>query len=134
MERLEAELRELRQQRASARRPAQTNLAQFAGSLRLPGDPLDWQRRVRRGVGMTGLLDTSVALYLLGGRLVVPSPVGDYGSSLLTETGLLGWPSLTPAEEVGVRTLLEAITASTLVGPTFASDQFRPPVHVQIGG
>ena len=47
MERLEAKLPELRQQRDLAPQPAQTDLAQFAGSVRLPGDPLDWQRRVR---------------------------------------------------------------------------------------
>ena len=28
---------------------------------------------------MTGLLDTTVALYLLGGRLAAPLPSGDYG-------------------------------------------------------
>ena len=38
---------------------------------------------------MTGLLDTNVALYLLGGRLAVPLPVGDYGVSVLTEIELL---------------------------------------------
>jgi hypothetical protein len=47
LERLEARLRELRQQRAAARGQTQTNLAEFAGVLRLTEDPLDWQRRVR---------------------------------------------------------------------------------------
>ena len=48
LERLEALLREVRQR--SITRPQQgiqTDLAEFAGSLRLTADPLDWQRRVR---------------------------------------------------------------------------------------
>ncbi|CAN5575429.1 hypothetical protein BH18VER1_BH18VER1_22770 [soil metagenome] len=44
---------------------------------------------------MIGLLDTNVALYLLGGRLAAPLPAGDYGISVITEMELLAWPSLT---------------------------------------
>jgi len=40
-------------------------------------------------VGMTGLLDTNVALYLLGGRLVQPLPIGSYGVSVIIEMELL---------------------------------------------
>jgi hypothetical protein len=38
---------------------------------------------------MTGLLDTNVALYLLGGRLAAPLPTGNYGVSVITEMELL---------------------------------------------
>ena len=38
-----------------------------------------------RRVGMTGLLDTNVALYLLGGRMTAPLPTGSYGVSVITE-------------------------------------------------
>jgi predicted nucleic acid-binding protein len=38
---------------------------------------------------MTGLLDTNVALYLLGGRLAEPLPSGSYGVSVITEMELL---------------------------------------------
>jgi hypothetical protein len=36
---------------------------------------------------MTGLLDTNVALYLLGGRMASPLPAGTYGVSVITENG-----------------------------------------------
>lgn len=61
--------------------------------------------RARR-VGMTGLLDTNVALYLLGGRLASPLPAGSYGISVITEMELLAWPSLTTEEEKRVREFL----------------------------
>jgi predicted nucleic acid-binding protein len=48
---------------------------------------------------MTGLLDTNVALYLLGGRLAEPLPAGTYGVSVISEMELLAWPSLTTEEE-----------------------------------
>ena len=63
---------------------------------------------------MTGLLDTNVALYLLGGRLRVPLPPGDYGVSVITEMELLAWPSLTPVEEVKVRIFLQTVTLCEL--------------------
>ena len=50
-------------------------------------------------MAMTGLLDTNVALYLLGGRLAEPLPVGTYGMSVITEMELLAWPSLTTKDE-----------------------------------
>ena len=55
---------------------------------------------------MTGLLDTNVALYLLGGRLAQPLPIGSYGISVITEMELLAWLSLTPEEEKRVRAFL----------------------------
>ena len=45
-----------------------------------------------RRVAMTGLLDTNVALYLLGGRLAESLPAGAYGVSVITEMELLAWP------------------------------------------
>jgi hypothetical protein len=48
---------------------------------------------------MTGLLDTNVALYLLGGRMAAPLPAGSYGISVISEMELLSWPSLTRQEE-----------------------------------
>ncbi len=63
---------------------------------------------------MTGLLDTNVALYLLGGRLATPLPTGDYGISVITEMELLAWPSLTREEEERVRALLQQLTICEL--------------------
>ena len=60
----------------------------------------------RVSMGMTGLLDTNVALYLLGGRLAEPLPTGSYGVSVITEMELLAWPSLTVEEEKRVREFL----------------------------
>jgi len=57
-------------------------------------------------MGMTGLLDTNVALYLLGGQLAKPLPTGTYGVSVITEMELLAWPSLTSEEEKKVREFL----------------------------
>ena len=65
-------------------------------------------------MGMTGLLDTNVALYLLGGKLAAPLPVGDYGVSVITEMELLAWPSLTPQEETRVRAFLQSVTLCEL--------------------
>jgi predicted nucleic acid-binding protein len=50
-------------------------------------------------MAVTGLLDTNVVLYLLGGKLATPLPVGDYGVSVITEMELLSWPSLTDEDE-----------------------------------
>jgi predicted nucleic acid-binding protein len=58
---------------------------------------------------MTGLLDTNVALYLLGGRLAEPLPTGSYGVSVITEMELLAWPSLTTEEEENVREFLNRL-------------------------
>jgi predicted nucleic acid-binding protein len=63
---------------------------------------------------MTGLLDTNVALYLLGGRLAAPLPAGDYGVSVITEMELLAWPTLTDEEEKKVRAFLASVTVCEL--------------------
>ena len=55
---------------------------------------------------MTGLLDTNVALYLLGGRMTAPLPLAVTGVSVITEMELLAWPSLTTKEEQNVREFL----------------------------
>lgn len=66
---------------------------------------------------MTGLLDTNVALYLLGGRLAVPLPAGTYGVSVITEMELLAWPSLTSEEEKNVREFLRQLVVCELTPP-----------------
>jgi predicted nucleic acid-binding protein len=63
---------------------------------------------------MTGLLDTNVALYLLGGRMAAPLPVGSYGVSVITEMELLAWPSLTTKEEQKVRDFLGQLSICEL--------------------
>ena len=65
-------------------------------------------------MGITGLLDTNVALYLLGGRLAEPLPPGSYGVSVITEMELLSWPSLTTDEERRVRDFLRHLTLCEL--------------------
>ena len=67
-----------------------------------------------RRVGVTGLLDTNVVLYLLGGRLAVPLPSGAYGVSVITEMELLSWPSLTAKEETRVNAFLSSVTICDL--------------------
>jgi hypothetical protein len=47
LEHLETRLREVREQHRAAQRQTQTDLAEFAGVLRLTDDPLDRQRRMR---------------------------------------------------------------------------------------
>src|SRR5206468_1124065 len=69
--------------------------------------------RTRR-VGMTGLLDTNVALYLLGGRLAKPMPIGNYAISVITEMELLAWPSLTTEDEKKVRDFIARLTVYEL--------------------
>ena len=63
---------------------------------------------------MTSLLDTNVALYLLGARLASPLPVGSYGVSVITEMELLAWPSLTESEELKIREFLKAVAICDL--------------------
>ena len=58
---------------------------------------------------MTGLLDTNVALYLLGGRLASTLPPGDYGVSVITQMELLSWPSLTTEETKRVNSFLSTL-------------------------
>ncbi len=63
---------------------------------------------------MTGLLDTNVALYLLGGRLAKPMPIGNYAISVITEMELLAWPSLTTEDEKKVRDFIARLTVYEL--------------------
>jgi len=67
-----------------------------------------------RGVVVTGLLDTNVALYLLGGSLAIPLPEGEYGVSVITEMELLSWPSLTKEETKRVNAFLSTLTLCDL--------------------
>jgi predicted nucleic acid-binding protein len=73
---------------------------------------------------MTGLLDTNVALYLLGGRMAVPLPDGSYGVSVITEMELLAWPSLTTKEEENVRAFLNQLVVCELT-PTIRARAVR---------
>jgi predicted nucleic acid-binding protein len=66
---------------------------------------------------MTGLLDTNVVLYLLGGRLATPLPPGDYGISVGTEMEVLAWPSLTAKEEERIREFLQRLSICDLTAP-----------------
>lgn len=55
---------------------------------------------------MRYVLDTNVALYLLGGRLLNPLPSGEYYLSVISEMEMLSYPSLTKPEELKIRQLL----------------------------
>ncbi|MEI6083458.1 MAG: type II toxin-antitoxin system VapC family toxin [Verrucomicrobiota bacterium] len=63
---------------------------------------------------MTGLLDTNVALYILGGKLATPLTAGIYGISVITEMELLSYPELNPAEENNVRRFIASLTICDL--------------------
>jgi predicted nucleic acid-binding protein len=52
------------------------------------------------------VLDTNIALYYLGGRLVDPLPSGLYHASIITEMELLSYPNLSLAEEQQIRNFL----------------------------
>jgi predicted nucleic acid-binding protein len=56
------------------------------------------------------VLDTNVALYYLGGRLINPLPEGQYFVSVITEIELLSYPSLSVEEEVLIRDFLTNVT------------------------
>jgi predicted nucleic acid-binding protein len=82
---------------------------------------------------MTGLLDTNVALYLLGGRLTAPLPTGSYGVSVITEMELLAWPSLTVQEETHVREFLRQIVICELTPSIRArAVQLRREEHLKL--
>jgi predicted nucleic acid-binding protein len=82
---------------------------------------------------MTGLLDTNVALYLLGGRLAVPLPTGSYGVSVITEMELLAWPSLTAEEEKKVREFLGQLVICDLTPSIRArAVQLRKEHHLKL--
>jgi len=52
------------------------------------------------------VLDTNIALYYLGGRLMIPLPSGLYHISIITEMELLSYASLSAAEEQQIRNFL----------------------------
>ena len=82
---------------------------------------------------MTGLLDTNVALYLLGGRLAEPLPVGNYGVSVITEMELLSWPSLTSEEERKVREFLGQVVICELTSSIRGrAVQLRKEQHLKL--
>jgi predicted nucleic acid-binding protein len=82
---------------------------------------------------MIGLLDTNVALYLLGGRLAAPLPTGSYGVSVITEMELLAWPSLTAEEEKKVREFLGQLVICELTPSIRArAVQIRKENHLKL--
>jgi predicted nucleic acid-binding protein len=82
---------------------------------------------------MTGLLDTNVALYLLGGRLAAPLPGGSYGISVISEMELLSWPSLTGEEEKTVRDFLGQLVVCELTPSIRArAVQLRREQHLKL--
>ncbi|PYL08539.1 MAG: PIN domain nuclease [Verrucomicrobia bacterium] len=82
---------------------------------------------------MTDLLDTNVALYLLGGRLAEPPPAGSYGVSVITEMELLAWPSLTTREEKKVREFLAQLVICELTPSIRArAVQLRREQHLKL--
>ncbi len=54
-------------------------------------------------------LDTNVALYLLGGRLLNPLPVGEFYLSVISEMELLSYPTISQVEESRIRQLLAQV-------------------------
>jgi predicted nucleic acid-binding protein len=60
-------------------------------------------------VDVKRVLDTNVALYLLGGRLAERLPEGEYFVSVITEMELLSYPALDEKGERAIRDLLEDV-------------------------
>lgn len=56
------------------------------------------------------LLDTNIALYLLGGRLIKPLPLGDFYMSIISEMELLSYPSLSRDEALRIQDFLSQVT------------------------
>jgi predicted nucleic acid-binding protein len=56
------------------------------------------------------VLDTNVALYLLGGRLLNPLPVGEFHLSVVSEMEMLSYPALAEGEELRIRQFLSQVT------------------------
>ena len=59
---------------------------------------------------MRYVLDTNVALYLLGGKLLDPLPTGEFYLSVISEMEMLSYPSLVVSEELRIRQLLERVS------------------------
>ena len=63
---------------------------------------------------MKTVLDTNTILYLLGGKLALTLPVGEYFISIISEMELLSYPSLSEPEQAKIRNFLSAITVVSL--------------------
>jgi hypothetical protein len=55
------------------------------------------------------VLDTNVALYLLGGRLVHPLPVGEFYLSVISEIEMLSYPAISEVERLKVQQFLSQV-------------------------
>jgi predicted nucleic acid-binding protein len=55
------------------------------------------------------VLDTNVALYLLGGLLLNPLPLGEFYLSVITEMEMLSYPTISEAEVLRIRQFLSQI-------------------------
>jgi predicted nucleic acid-binding protein len=55
------------------------------------------------------VLDTNVVLYLLGGRLLNPLPVGEFYLSVITEMEMLSYPTISEAEVLRIRQFLSQV-------------------------
>jgi predicted nucleic acid-binding protein len=60
--------------------------------------------------GMRYILDTNVALYLLGGRLANPLPVGEVYLSVISEIEMLSYPTIAEAETLAIQQFLSQVT------------------------
>jgi predicted nucleic acid-binding protein len=60
-------------------------------------------------VAVTGVLDTNIVLYMLGGRLAQPLPAGAYAISVITEMELLSYAGLKPAEDAVIEEFLAGV-------------------------
>jgi predicted nucleic acid-binding protein len=59
---------------------------------------------------MCYVLDTNVALYLLGGRLVNPLPIGAFYISVISEMEMLSYSAIADDEMVRVQEFLSKVT------------------------
>jgi predicted nucleic acid-binding protein len=60
------------------------------------------------------VLDTNIVLYLLGGRLLKPLPIGEFYLSVISEMELLSYHSLTEAERKRIQALVTQVTIVNL--------------------
>ncbi|MFA6245084.1 MAG: type II toxin-antitoxin system VapC family toxin [Candidatus Hydrogenedentales bacterium] len=66
---------------------------------------------------MTKLLDTSIVLYGLEGRLGLPLGASEYAISVITEMELLSFPQLTTDQEESIRLFISKIRVCGLSRP-----------------
>jgi predicted nucleic acid-binding protein len=60
------------------------------------------------------VLDTNIVLYLLGGRLLQPLPIGEFYLSVISEMELLSYHSLTEVERMRIQALILQVTIVNL--------------------